>query len=169
MSTLIKQWAFCFLFICVVLASAPADTVMLFSEAPTGNGNKQDSVIYVEDGIMEVFFGAGHIIFNGGFQEYDDQEKKDEAQLTFDDTPSFREAKSGGAGYMLEVQLQFSEDEEDLLPQKALYSFYELNSEKKVANGVILLSEAGDREELEDKELIRRMGRQVGSKALQGM
>jgi len=157
------------LFLCLSLAALPADTVMLFSEVPTGSGNKQDSVIYVEDGIMEVFFGAGHIIFNGGFQEYDDQEPEDGAQETFADTPSFRVAKSGGASYILQVQLKFTEDEEELLPQKALYSFFELNSEKMLADGVVLLSEAGDREELEDKELIRRMGRQVGSQALQGM
>lgn len=160
---------FCFLFLCVLLAAAPADTVMLFSEVPSGQGNKQDSVIYVEDGIMEVFFGAGHIIFNGGFQEYNDQEKRDEAQMTFNDTASFREAKSGGASYVLEVQLRFTEDEDERLPRKAVYSFYELNSEKKLSDGEVLLSEAGDREELEDKELIRRMGKQIGSKVLQGM
>ncbi|MFW6361100.1 MAG: hypothetical protein ACOC2R_05040 [Spirochaetota bacterium] len=163
------QSVFFMLFFCLSLAALPADTVMLFSEVPTGSGNKQDSVIYVEDGIMEVFFSAGHIIFNGGFLEYDDQESEDAAKETFGDTPSFREAKSGGAGYILQVQLKFTEDEEEILPQKALYSFFELNSEKKLADGVVLLSEAGDREELEDKELIRRMGRQVGSQALQEM
>ncbi len=169
MNKLIRQSVFFILFFCLSLAAVPADTVMLFSEVPTGSGNKQDSVIYVEDGIMEVFFGAGHIIFNGGFQEYDDQDSEDAAQETFADTPPFRVAKSGGASYILQVQLKFTEDEEDLLPHKAQYSFFELDSEKKLADGVVLLSEAGDREELEDKELIRRMGRQVGSQALQGM
>lgn len=157
------------IFLVVLLGSASADTVMLFSEVPTGEGNKQESVIYVEDGIMEVFFGAGHIIFNGGFQEYDQEGENDEAEQTFDDVPAFRIAKSGGASYILQVRLQFTVDEEETLPEKAQYRFFELNSEKKLAGGVVLLSEAGDREELEDKELIRRMGKEVGSQALQGM
>lgn len=157
------------LFLVVLLGSASADTVMLFSEVPTGEGNKQDSVIYVEDGIMEVFFGAGHIIFNGGFQEYDHGGENDEAEQTFADVPAFRIAKSGGASYILRVQLQFTVNEEETLPEKAHYSFFELNSEKKLAGGVVLLSESGNREELEDKELIRRMGKEVGSQALQGM
>jgi hypothetical protein len=169
MSMLIKRSAFCVIFLAVLLASASADTVMLFSEAPTGKGNLQDSVIYVEDGIMEVFFGAGHIIFNGGFQEYDQEGDDDAAEQTFDDVPSFRVAKSGGANYILQVRLQFTADEEDTLPEKAQYSFFELSSEKKLADGVVLLSEAGDREKLEVVEIIRRMGREVGSQALQEM
>ena len=169
MSVCMKRSFLCLILLVVLLAPASTDTVMLFSEVPTGKGNKQDSVIYVEDGIMEVFFGAGHIIFNGGFQEYNQEAEDDAAEQTFGDVPSFRIAKSGGASYILQVRLQFTSDEEDTLPEKAKYSFFELSSEKKLADGGVLLSDAGDREELEDMEIIRRMGREVGSQALQGM
>ncbi|MFO7731452.1 MAG: hypothetical protein R6V86_11895 [Spirochaetia bacterium] len=162
-----KKTAISLLFIGILLSPAYTETVMLFSEEPTGVGNERDSVIYVEDGIMDVFFSAGHIIFNGGYQQFD-QESKD-AQSPFDDTPSFRLAKSGGADYMLQVQLEFTKDDEDSLPVKALYSFYHLNSEERLASGEVLLSEAGEREELDEEVLIRRMGRHVGTEAIGGM
>ena len=162
-----KKTALSLLFLGILLSSAYSETVMLFSEEPTGIGNERDSVIYIEDGIMDVFFNAGHIIFNGGYQQFDQENTA--ARSTFGDTPSFRIAKSGGADYMLQVQLEFTQDDQDPLPVKALYSFYHLNSEEKLAGGEVLLTEAGQREEVEEEVLIRRMGRHVGTRAMEGM
>ncbi|MCF7913764.1 MAG: hypothetical protein K9L66_01210 [Spirochaetaceae bacterium] len=162
-----KKTVLSLLFLGILLSSAYAETVMLFSEEPTGIGNERDSIIYIEDGIMDVFFSAGHIIFNGGYQQFEPESAA--AQSTFGDTPSFRIAKSGGADYMLQVQLEFTQDDQDSLPVKALYSFYHLNSEEKLAGGEVLLTEAGEREEMEEEVLIRRMGRHVGTRAMEGM
>ena len=162
-----KKTALSLVLLGILLSPAYTETVMLFSEEPTGMGNERDSVIYVEDGIMDVFFSAGHIIFNGGYQQFDQESAA--AQSTFGDTPSFRIAKSGGADYMLQVQLEFTPDKQDSLPVKAHYSLYHLNSEEKLAGGEVLLTEAGEREELEEEVLVRRMGRYVGTKAMAGM
>ena len=162
-----RKPALCMIFLSVFGMSIGAETVMLFSEKPAGVGNAHSSIGYVEDGIMDVFFSAGHIIFNGGYQQLD--EKDAESQSTFADAVSFRMAKTGGADYVLQVQLQFTADEQNTLPVKALYQFYRLESEEKLADGEVQMTEAGDKEELEDKELIRRMGVQLGTQALQGM
>src|SRR6056297_1748466 len=115
-----KKTALSLLLLGILLSPAYTETIMLFSEEPTGIGNERDSVIYVEDGIMDVFFSAGHIIFNGGYQQFDQESAA--AQSTFGDTPSFRIAKSGGADYMLQVQLEFTQDDQNSLPVKALFS-----------------------------------------------
>src|SRR6056297_86811 len=162
-----KKTVLSLLLLGILLSPAYTETVMLFSEKPTGIGNEHYSVIYVEDGIMDVFFSAGHIIFNGGYQQFDQESAV--AQNTFGDTPSFRLAKSGGANYMLKVQLEFTQDDQDSLPVKVLYRLYHLNSEKKLAGGEVLLTEAGEREELEAEVLVRRMGRYVGTRAMKGM
>jgi len=162
-----KKTIFCLLLMCGIAAAIPADTILLFSEKPTGVGNEEESVGYIEDGIMDVFFTAGHIIFNGGYQQFD--EETTESQNTFVDDLSFRQAKSGGAHYVLQVQLRFNENDEDTLPVKALYRFYELKSEEQLVSGEVLLAESGDQEELEDWELIQKMGREVGSQALRKM
>ncbi len=162
-----RKPALCIILLSVFGLSISAETVMLFSEKPDGIGNTHSSVGYVEDGIMDVFFSAGHIIFNGGYQQL--EEKDNESQKTFADTISFRMAKSGGADYILQVQLLFTDDEENALPVKALYQFYRLESEEILADGEVLLTEAGDQDELEDQELIRRMGAQLGTQALRGM
>lgn len=162
-----KKTILCLLLMCGMVTAISAETVLLFSEKPTGVGNEQESVGYIEDGIMDVFFTAGHIIFNGGYQQFD--EETTESQNTFVDDLSFRQAKSGGAHYVLQVQLRFNEDDQDTLPVKALYRFYELKSEEQLVSGEVPLTESGNKEKLEDWELIRKMGKEVGSQALKKM
>lgn len=153
-------------FLLVTAFSASGETVLLYSLSPEGTEDGAYSVFYIEDGIMDVFFQAGHIIFNGSYQNEEAELPED---VSFEDRPSFRMAKAGGASLVLEIRLHFSGKEDEVLPETADYLFVDVLHERKIAEGSVSIAEAGDPEELEDFELVRMMGRKVGLGALRGM
>src|SRR6056297_693683 len=128
-----------------IIPSLNAETVLLYSDHSVGKGDFDFSTFYVEDGIMDVFFEAGHIIFNGSFQN---PEAKLPADAPFSERPSYRMAKAGGASHVLEISLHFSEDEAETLPRFAKYRFIEVSSERNLAEGDVYYHETGDSEEL---------------------
>lgn len=154
------------LFLLVAVFSASGETVLLYSMSPEGTEDAAYSIFYMEDGIMDVFFQAGHIIFNGTYQS---EEAELPADVPFEDRPSFRMAKAGGASLVLEICLHFSGREDEILPESVDYLFVDVLHEKNIAEGSVSIAEAGDPEELEDFELVRMMGRKVGLSALRGM
>jgi len=150
-----------FLFVLSVFPAA-ADTVMVYTEDSGGVGAVKESRGYLEDGIMESFFEAGHIVFNAFPETAEDLEEPE----GFSERVSVRLAKSGGANLLLEIGMSFSEDEEELLPVSARYRFYELGSGSLLAEGKVVLEEMGDREELGKEEILRRLGEAVAAGAL---
>ncbi len=155
----------CSILLINILMPVAAETVMIFSDKSLGLGDEQSAIRYVEDGIMEVFFDAGHIIFNGTYQMISEGE---EDQL-FNDSPVYRVAKSGGASYVLNIQLRFTEDEEDLLPVSASYTFIDLATEQSLASGLVPLEKGKDWKEREPHELVQSLGRRLGIEALKGL
>lgn len=149
-----------------VLMPVAAETVMIYSERSLGLGDEQSAIRYIEDGIMEVFFDAGHIIFNGTYEMIAEVE---EEKNLFNDSPVNRIAKSGGAAYVLNIQLRFSEDENDLLPVSASYKFIDLETERNLASGLVSLEKGKDWKEKEPHELVQSLGRRLGIEVLKGL
>jgi hypothetical protein len=146
------------------------ETVLLYSKSPEGVEDGAYSIFYMEDGIMDVFFQAGHIIFNGSSKGGGTNGAAGlPEELPFKDRPSLRMAKSGGASLVLEVCLHFSGRAEETLPESAEYLLIDVRSERSLAGGTVSLAQARGSEKLEDFELVRKMGREVGLGALGGM
>lgn len=156
----------CSILLINVLMPVAAETVMIYSDKSLGLGDEQSAIRYIEDGIMEVFFDAGHIIFNGTYQMISESE---EEENLFNDSPVYRIAKSGGATYVLNIQLRFTEDEEDLLPVSASYTFIDLTTERNLASGLLPLEKGNEWKEKEPHELVQSLGRRLGIEALKGL
>jgi hypothetical protein len=139
---------------------------MLYTEESIGRGEIAKSRGYMEDGIMGAFFDAGHIIFN----EHDEGRAEDvRAEELFGDPQAFRIARSGGAGFLLKVVMEFNSDEEEPLPQSADYRMYRLGGDELLGKGTVYLRDAGDREKLSSEELLQNMGRNLARSALSRM
>jgi len=149
-----------------VLMPVCAETVMIYSDRSLGLGDEKSAIRYIEDGVMEVFFDAGHIIFNGTYEMI--SEGGEEEKL-FNDSPVYRIAKSGGASYVLNIQLRFTEDENDLLPVSASYKFIDLETERNLASGLVPLEKGKDWKEKEPHELVQSLGRRLGLEVLKGL
>lgn len=92
--------------VCLLLitfaGTAEAETVMVYVRYTTATVTDEDDaykiVIPLEDGIMNEFFDYGHIVFNSGVEKA--------PVLPFaGERESLRIAKSGGAMFLLEVQV----------------------------------------------------------------
>lgn len=90
------------LFLLILPIMAEAETVMVYvryiATPVTDDEEAYKIVIPLEDGIMNEFFDYGHIVFNAGVERA--------PTLPFDgERESLRMAKSGGARFLLEVQV----------------------------------------------------------------
>lgn len=150
---------------CIFIGSLGADTVMVYTDEVNGKGAVEMSRGFLEDGIMEAFFESGHIIFNANANMKEKTKEPDGFAERF----SVRLAKSGGASLLLEIQMFFNQNKDDPLPKTVSYSFYEIVSEKLLAEGDVKLKDVEDKEELESKEIVRRLGESLAADALTGL
>jgi hypothetical protein len=146
----------------VSIAPLGADTVMVYTEETGGKGDVKMSRGFLEDGVMSAFFEAGHIVFNAFPEMAEGKEEPEDFAERF----SVRVAKSGGANLLLEIGMKFNDDEEEPIPRSASYRFYELESGNLLAEGRVALSEVGDREKLDNEEMVKRLGEAVAVGAL---
>jgi len=154
------------LLICSIMPLS-ADTVMLYLDRSKGQGDEKNSIGYIEDGIMEAFFDAGHIIFNSSYHSLGESEEPEEDP--FGDYYVYRVAKSGGASYVLSVRLSFDEDIENQWPISAAYDFVRLETEQSLSSGVVLMERTGGWKEKEPFELVQSLGKRLGMEALKGL
>ena len=155
-------------FVLVPAVTLTADTVMVYTEDVAGNGDAKLSRGYLEDGVMSVFFDAGHIVFNS----FPEAAEGTESPEGFSDRFPVRAAKSGGATLLLEIGMSFNEDKEEPFPVSVDYRFFRIISEELLVNGSVDLNEVRteeEKEELEKKELVRRLGERVAHDALSGL
>ncbi|MFO7850636.1 MAG: hypothetical protein R6V67_11810 [Spirochaetia bacterium] len=136
---------------------AGADTVMVYTEKAEGDGDVEMSRGYLEDGVMEGFFDAGHIVFNA-YPEMDEANSEPE---DFSEKFSVRAAKDGGATLLLEIAMKFDSSEENSLPDSASYRYYDLDSGDLLARGEADLPEEDDDKELKEEEKLNRLGSAV--------
>ncbi len=152
---------FCF-FAAAGLQSAGANTVMVYTKPVEGEGAVKEARGILEDGIMAVFFDAGHIVFNAFPPETEENEEPPDLPEDI----SFRIAKSGGASLLLEVDMYFSEDEEEKLPESVRYRYFDLFSGDLLDEGSILLSDVDEPEEPGGKTRLRILGEELALRVL---
>lgn len=84
----------------------------------------------VEDGIMEAFFDAGHIVFNLG-----DYEHFDGADIQRRYTVRTA-AREGGASYVVQLALLFERDgDSSVQPTRVEYELWDVGSGERIAGG----------------------------------
>ncbi len=129
------------LLLIAVLAFLPgflfAETIMLYTRmqpAETGNGKNIDRFIAVEDGVEDQFYTSGHIIFDAGVPKPNFAE----ASLTQGDAWAQKVAISGGARFLLLVNLTFPDAPKPaVVPDSISYRFADLKTGKTLAEGTL--------------------------------
>jgi hypothetical protein len=125
-------------------AFAAADTVMIYVEAaPVNNSTITPPVANdaatlrsaVEEGIMDEFFSAGHIVFNE-LPPKDADHSSQASQLELWNSLQ-QVALSGGAARMIEVFFTYKPNEtgKSAVPIAARYSLWELSPKRLVSSG----------------------------------
>jgi hypothetical protein len=150
----------------LVAAFGTAETVMISIEDETGIHDEEYvaasryHLTAVEDGVMDAFFAAGHIVFNFGSYE---QTSGSEIQRRYSVRTA---AEEGGASYVVQLALEFERlDESRLRPVRVDYELWEVGSGEPVLRGSRtapfgLAHEAGERGR-RSAELGRRVAREL--------
>ena len=142
-----------------------ADTVMLYvtesAESDYFKNAGLDYVAAVEDGVMDVFFNAGHIIFNYGLSS------EPPAKTPFRaDNVQARVAKSGGARFLIEVALS-NPASESIAPAVIEYAYTDLILKEEITAGLLRLEAIDDGSITDERELCAAIGRAVALAALE--
>ena len=128
---------FLFLLFALIIPSASADTVMvsLFNGEGVTYFSQQRIRLAsaVVEGAMEVFFESDHIVFDLGLTS-------DEEELPLDPRTASEIARTGGAGYFLDLRIG-SPDEETGIPAFLAYSFVDLAADNILTDGTIKKAE----------------------------
>ena len=138
------------LFIAIFLASSPlfSETVFLYTVSEGTEATLKTSVPYLEDGIFETLFNAGHIVFN-------DSSTKPVAERgleTHKEPEDFLTAKAGGASFLIEIYLHYRVEDDKEVPIYADYRLFNVISGKLLADGTARVVSSGD-DESEEKKL----------------
>ena len=116
--------------------SISAETILLFTVDIGGDEDLIKSSIInssaIEEGIMDDFFEAGHIIFNAGINE----NNPGNLPITADRLP-VRLAKKSGASLLIEIDLKYPEGQRstETLPIVVEYRFLNILSDENILTG----------------------------------
>ena len=139
-----------------------AETVLIFTRNSL-NPERQAVVELqsaVEDGVMETFFDAGHIVFNAGIVTDNDSLDVPSERL------SLRLAKSGGALYLLEIDLEYLEVEESVAVRGAEYRFYNVLSGAELTSGSLSPDEISTESDTPHATVCSSMGAAIAGGAI---
>jgi hypothetical protein len=115
-----------------------AETVMLYARMQPVESHQAanvDQFIAVEDGVEDQFYNSGHIIFDAGVPETPTVAKASAVQT---DGWAEQTAKSGGANYLLFVNLGFpTAATASSVPSTVSYRFMDLKTGSMLAEGSV--------------------------------
>lgn len=152
------------LMILVSTTAVLGDTVMLFTrEIETSQFFELAGIDYaaaVEDGVMDVFFEAGHIIFNFGLPG------EQNADLPFRaEHIAVRTAKAGGASFLIEIGLS-DPVESKPAPERVFFRYLDVIREETLAEGFVDLADIDSDVITDPRELCELVGRAAAMAAL---
>ncbi len=163
-----KNRAACIFLILLIPLSLSAEMVLLFTVDKNGDKDliKSTHIVSsaIEEGIMDRFFEAGHIIFNAGIN--DDHP----AELPIDaDRLSLRLAKNSGASFLIELDLIYPEGtrEKNTIPEIITYRFYTVVSEENLVSGSIITGSVRESIETISTDFCFKMGKIIAIELLQ--
>jgi len=120
----------------IAATAATAETVMVSVRDETGITDEEYRtasryhLTAVEDGVMEAFFDAGHIVFNlGDYERFEGSEIQRRYTVR-------TAAEEGGASYVVQLALEFERvDNSGLRPVRVEYELWTVGSGEPVARG----------------------------------
>lgn len=148
---------------CIMTAALlEAETVLIFTR--NSHNPEIEAVVMqqsaLEDGVMEAFFDAGHIVFNAGVVETNEKLEIPSERL------SFRMAKQGGAYYLLEIDVEYREVDDSVEAESAAYRFYEVMSGDLLTEGNLTVDDVDRRPDTPVETVCSTMGASIASGAL---
>ena len=146
---------------CLFLGNLYGETVMIYSQnRPQEVDGPSKAVIAqqaaVEDGIMNVLFDDGHIVFNAGITG------ENESLAIVSDRLSVRLAKNGGAGWLVELDLEYGLIEEARVLKRAEYRLYNMMTDAHIVTADIDVADVRTRDDQKIAELCLLLGEGIG-------
>jgi len=138
-----------------------AETVLLYTISEADVVDEEQYSDFIESAVMNEFFDAGHIVFNASVIGEDPERGLDH----FKEPASMQMAKAGGAAFLLEVSLDYSELKGRNLPGHAEFRFIEVLTGSMIKEGSVNIDKKWiDEGDLEDG--LTAMGASMASYAL---
>lgn len=153
------------LFISVLILCFPfllfAETILLYTITEASVEDLEQFGDFIESGVMNEFFDAGHIVFNAAVSGLTPEVGLDH----YKEPASMQMAKAGGAAFLLEVKLVYSEVQGRELPSYAGFQFIEVATGDLIKEGSVTI----DKKWIDEGDFengITAMGRSMASYAL---
>ncbi len=138
------------------------ETIFIYTVSEGTEATLKNSVPYLEDGVMEVLFDAGHIVFNASSTT--PVIKK--GLSSYKEPADFLTAKSGGASFLLEIAMHYSVADKKEIPEYADYRLYNVISGKLLKDGKIHIGKEGKNKKKSGEEKLTDMGRNMAHDVL---
>lgn len=137
------------LFTVIFFAAAPlfSETVFLYTVSEGTEDTLKSSVPYLEDGIFETLFDAGHIVFN----DSSTRPVAERGLETYKEPEDILTAKAGGASFLMEIYLHYRVEDDKEIPTYADYRLFNVVSGKLLADGTTRVVSSGEDESEEEK------------------
>lgn len=153
------------LFLLVLIFYIPfllsAETVLLYTMSEADVVDEEQYSDFIESAVMNEFFNAGHIVFNAFVLG----ESPERGLEHFKEPASMQMAKAGGAAFLLEVSLVYSDLKGRTLPGYAKFRLIEVFTGAMIKEGSVNIDKKWvDEEGLEDG--LSAMGISMASYAL---
>ena len=145
------------------LSCLGAETVMIYSSdswyTPERRQGEEYILYALEDGMMEVLFDAGHIIYNDYAPPLTETDYGNRNRI------SYRIARSGGAEWLVEMTVLYQESGEEIhsLPLKVLFRLTNILSDQVLDTGEFWASDFDSDLGGSDRDICRMMGEAIGN------
>ena len=138
-----------------------AETILLYTITETVEDDLEHFGDLIESGVMNEFFDAGHIVFNAAVSGLIPEVGLDH----YKEPASMQMAKAGGAAFLLEVKLVYSEVNGQDLPSYAGFQLIDVATGDLIKEGSVSI----DKKWIDEGDFengITAMGRSMASYAL---
>jgi len=119
---------------------------------------EEEYTAHMEDGIMDLLFDSGFIVFNTDFGILDGSPLGDDVTIT---------ANAGGADFLLQVDLTYLQLEKGIRPEQAEFSYRNLVSSRTMVKGRIRLDDLPSGEKNSVLDSCYYIGKRIAGLVLQ--
>ncbi len=137
--------------VCIIYA----ETIFVYTVSEGTDKTLKTSVPYLEDGVLDVLFDAGHIVFNASSIKPVEKKGLD----SYKEPEDFLTAKSGGASFLLEIAMHYTLKDDKEVPRSAEYHLYNVISGRLLTDGKVLIEKDAGGKKKSNEEKLTDMGR----------
>ena len=134
-----------------------AETIFIYTVSEGSDTTLKSSVPYLEDGVLDALFDAGHIVFNASSTKPVKQKGLD----SYKEPEDFLTAKAGGASFLLEIDMHYLVSDEKEIPQSADYRLYNVISGTLLQKGRMQIEKSTGDLKKSNEEKLTDMGQSM--------